>query len=38
MTPARELLADDDSLVAIKSAVTQQLKKAESAGDSKAAD
>ncbi len=38
MTPARELLADDDSLVAIKRAVTQQLKKAESAGDSKAAD
>ena len=27
MTPARELLADDDSLVAIKRAVTQQLKK-----------
>ena len=33
MTPARELLADDDSLTAIKRTIAQQLKKAESSGD-----
>ncbi|MGI6167533.1 MAG: transcription-repair coupling factor [Eubacteriales bacterium] len=38
MTPARELLADDDAIAAIKRAIAQQLKKAESSGDTKAAD